>query len=207
MNNSDAGAYQPAVGLQATELMTRTRAGDRAAFDQLVPLVRGRAYHLARSWVGNHDDAMELSQDALMRVYQARRKYDPKSPFLPWFHRILRNACISFLRKRRPRISVRQIAGEDGEMDFEIVDENADPVQDAQRIEHAQLYSQALQTLSQNDREVLALRHQQDLTYREIAESLGIKEGTVMSRLFHARRRLRLVLAPVLDEDLSPEPA
>lgn len=185
--------------------MVRTRAGDRSAFDELVPLVRGRAYQLARSWVGNHDDALELSQDALMRVYQARRKFDPQYPFLPWFHRILRNACISFLRKRRPHISVRQIAGEDGERDFELVDEDQDPVRDAQHAEHTQLYSQALATLSQNDREVLTLRHTQDHSYSEIAESLGIKEGTVMSRLFHARRRLRMVLEPVLGA--SPEPA
>jgi RNA polymerase sigma-70 factor (ECF subfamily) len=187
--------------------MTRTRAGDQTAFDELVPLVRGRAYQLARSWVGNHHDAMELSQDALLRVYKARSKYDPTSPFLPWFHRILRNTCISFLRKRRPHISVRLIGKEDGVDDYELIDENANPVQDAQQAEHAQLYSQAVQSLSQNDREILALRHTQELSYREIAESLGLKEGTVMSRLFHARRRLRLALGPVLGEAPSSQPA
>jgi RNA polymerase sigma-70 factor (ECF subfamily) len=191
----------------ATRLMTAAKNGDREAFDRLVESLRGQAYRLAVSLVGSREDAMELSQEAFLKTYRARASFRDGEPFLPWFHRILRNCCYSFLRKRGRlrKASLSARAGQDeDEGDWEIADEGPAPHDAALADERARLFWQAFRTLSARDREVLTLRHFQELSYQEIADTLSIPIGTVMSRLFHARRRLREALGGTLDEDLTP---
>jgi RNA polymerase sigma-70 factor, ECF subfamily len=187
---------------EATRLMTAIRAGDHEAFGDLERTLRSRAFHVARSLVGSQDDAMELCQETFLKVFRARESYDPAQPFLPWFHRILRNTCFSFLRKhRRLRKRSLTVIGSDGEeLDFEIVDSAPGPATVAETGERSRLLTTAMEHLSARDREILALRQFDELSYREIAQTLGIPEGTVMSRLYHARRRLAEALAPLLDE-------
>ena len=196
----EAGEYSDPMAAEATALMTRARSGDPAAFDDLTRCLRGRAFHVAHSLVGSREDALDLCQETFLKVFRARDSYDPAQPFLPWFHRILRNTCFSFLRKKRRVRSLSAARPEDGESDFEIEDPTPGPTLGLELTERADLFRSALETLGANDREVLALRHFEDLSYREIAEHLGIPEGTVMSRLFHARRRLRETLGPKLGE-------
>jgi RNA polymerase sigma-70 factor (ECF subfamily) len=181
--------------------MTRLHGGDLRAFDALFRMLRGRAFHIAYSMVGSREDAMDLAQETFMRVFKARESFDTSKPFLPWFHRILRNTCFSFLRKgRRVRErSLHQVNSEGDPIDFEIVATNLDPSLEASQTETEQLYWNAMQQLSARDREILTLRHQEDLSYKEIAEALDIPDGTVMSRLFHARRRMRDGLGSALD--------
>jgi RNA polymerase sigma-70 factor (ECF subfamily) len=175
--------------------MLAAKNGDAQAFDLLVESLRARAFHVARSLVGSRDDAMELTQEAFLKVYKARESFREGEPFLPWFHRILRNACYSFLRDRG-RVKEQSVsghaAGVDGDApDFEIEDAVAGPLDSVETGERAELFWSAFRNLSARDREILSLRHFDELAYKEIAESLSIPEGTVMSRLFHARRRLR----------------
>ena len=180
---------------EATRLMLAAKRGDAQAFDDLVRSLRGRAFHVARSLVGSRDDAMELSQEAFLRVYRARDTFKDGEPFLPWFHRILRNTCFSHLRHKgrihEQSVSSRASGADDDERDYEITAEDPSPSEAVETAECAQRFWRAFEALSARDREILALRHFKDLSYREIAESLGVPEGTVMSRLFHARRRLR----------------
>jgi RNA polymerase sigma-70 factor (ECF subfamily) len=188
---------------ETTRLMTAAKSGDDGAFDHLVQLLKGRAFHVATTMVGSHEDALELSQEAFLKVYRARDTYRDGEPFLPWFHRILRNTCFSFLRKHRrlTRHSLDTPREDDEAPGWQIVDENAPtPSERVERDELRALFDEALTKLSARDREILVLRHFQELTYREIAEALAIPEGTVMSRLFHARRRLKERLAPYLTE-------
>ena len=191
---------------EATELMTAAKRGDRDAFDRLVERVRGQAFHAARSLVGSRDDALELSQEAFLKTYRARATYRDGDPFLPWFHRILRNTCYSFLRKRG-RVKKRTTSpgfGDDNAADFEweLVDEDVpSPSEALERDERTQLFWRAFRSLSTRDREVLGLRHFEELSYQEIADTLEIPIGTVMSRLYHARRRLRDGVAPLLDDE------
>ena len=114
---------------EATQLMTDVRSGRAEAFEALFEKVRGNAFHAARSLVGSYEDAQDLTQEAFVKAYKARESYDPSQPFLPWFHRILRNTCFGFLRKRgrlRER-SIHQAAhSPDGESEtWEIIDEKA----------------------------------------------------------------------------------
>lgn len=208
VNKTETGQYavQP-MHCEATQLMTAVKRGDRDAFDQLVANLRGQAFHVARSLVGSRDDAMELSQEAFLKTYRARATYRDGDPFLPWFHRILRNTCYSFLRKRGrlKKSSLSSSFGDenaDGTGDWDIVDDDGEMPHDAiERDERAQTFWTAFRALSTRDREILALRHFKDLAYQEIADTLEIPIGTVMSRLYHARRRLREGVAPLLDEE------
>jgi RNA polymerase sigma-70 factor (ECF subfamily) len=189
-----------------TQLMNASKAGDEAAFDQLVTKLSDRAYGVARNLVGSKEDARDLCQEAFMKTWRARTTFRDGDPFLPWFHRILRNTCFSFLRKRgRIKRSSLSAGKEDNgdASDWDLVDEGPGPTSGPERDETKALFWEAMTRLSARDREILVLRQFQDLSYREIAHALGVPEGTVMSRLYHARRRLREFLEPHLEGALS----
>jgi RNA polymerase sigma-70 factor (ECF subfamily) len=191
---------------RASAWMTRAKRGDPAAFDELTQALRTRAFQVARAWVGSREDALELSQEAFLKTYRARDTYREGEPFLPWFHRILRNTCFSFLRQSK-RLRERSLSGrrEEDEPDWEIVDaEGPAPADGPGDEERRTLFWKGFRRLSARDREILALRHFQELSYSEIARRLAIPDGTVMSRLFHARRRLREALGEYFEEE---EPA
>lgn len=199
LKEADAEEYAPSdMGAEATRLMREAKRGDGAAFDVLVRRLRPRAFRVAHALVGSREDALELSQEAFLKVYRARETFRDDEPFLPWFHRILRNTCFSFLRRRGRirRISLSAERGPGGgEDDWELVDADAPEVSAGlEAEEQVRTLRAAFRRLSARDREILTLRHFQELSYREIAEALNIPQGTVMSRLFHARRRLREAL-------------
>ncbi|WP_419191575.1 RNA polymerase sigma factor [Engelhardtia mirabilis] len=207
MNRRNEAAYEPpSMECQVTRLMTAAKAGDRHAFDELVAQLRGRAFQVASSMVGSRDDALDLSQETFMKVYRARETFREDQPFLPWFHRILRNTCFSFLRKTKRLKRSSLDAHDEDESPWEIVDEGPSPSRGAEIEEVRTLFERAMSEMKPRDREILTLRHTQELSYREIAEALSIPEGTVMSRLFHARRRLRDQLGPLLGETEDPTP-
>lgn len=190
----------------ATRLMLATKAGDPDAFDQLVRRLRGRAFRLAHALVGSRDDAMDLAQEAFLKVFRARETFRDGEPFLPWFHRIVRNTCFSYLRQRgRLRalsVSRPRPGGDEDEGDWELADEAAPaPSARLEEGERADAFRAAFAILSARDREIITLRHFEELSYRDIAAALDIPQGTVMSRLFHARRRLRERLQDVLEEE------
>jgi RNA polymerase sigma-70 factor (ECF subfamily) len=179
------------VEAQATLWMAAAKRGDREAFDQLTRSLRSRAYAVALGLVGSSEDAHELCQEAFLKTYDARDTFREGEPFLPWFHRILRNTCFSFLRKHR-RLTRVSLGGTDDERpSWEIADDEEPPSSLAEQDEAARAFWEGFRCLNARDREILSLRHFQELSYREIAEVLSVPEGTVMSRLFHARARLR----------------
>lgn len=155
-------------------------------FEPIVRHYGPKAYRFALYLVGDAEEAKDLSQEAFIRAFVSIRRFDPTRPFYPWFLKILRNLCYSHLRRRRPAVDI---------------DELPQRAQRAQLAERAALSTEerlavheALNALSDNDREILVLKAIQGLSYAEIAEVLGIPRGTVMSRLYHARRRLKDIL-------------
>jgi len=164
----------------------KCQQGSRDAFGTIVTRYRRRAYLAAVALVGNRDDAMDISQDAFVKAYRAIGRFDVDRPFYPWFLRIVRNLCFDWFRKRRARPV--------GDMVAELPDSRANPVVLAQRDEIKEEVWNAVRKLKDRDREIIVLRHFQHLSYAEIAETLGIPQGTVMSRLFTARSRLRELL-------------
>jgi RNA polymerase sigma-70 factor (ECF subfamily) len=186
--------------LEVTQLMMAVKAGDVEAFDALVTMLRSRAFHVAHSLVGSREDAMDMTQEAFLKTFRARGTFRDGEPFLPWFHQILRNTCFSFLRKHR-RLVRHSISGDrsEEEGDWELEGDDPPPARGAEHGELHGVFWKAFHRLSERDREILALRHFQGLAYKEIAHALSIPEGTVMSRLFHARRHLRDHLDPHLE--------
>lgn len=197
--NAAAEYGEPPMAREATQLMLAAKSGDRQAFDQLVERLRGRAFRVAHALVGSREDAMELSQETFLKVYKARDTFRAGEAFLPWFHRILRNTCFSHLRARgrlRPRSVSEPAPGfeHSGDADYDIESDDPGPVDVVTTDERVRAFHATFETLSARDREILTLRHFHDQSYKEIAAALGLAEGTVMSRLFHARRRLRAAL-------------
>ncbi|MCG8460730.1 MAG: sigma-70 family RNA polymerase sigma factor [Holophagales bacterium] len=176
------------------DLVERVLRGDTVAFGQLVERHMRRAYRVALGLVGRPEDAMDLSQDAFVRAFRARATLDPERPFYPWYYQILRRLCFNFLRDRKNRG-----AKLDGMTPWLVADAGhratrEHPHEEARRAELRRRLAAAVETLPAGEREVLVLREYDDLRYREIAALLGIPEGTVMSRLYKARRRLAALL-------------
>lgn len=181
------------------ELVLRARSGDRHAQALLSQRHRKAMYFLALQLMGNPDDAMDVVQDALVRFLTNLHRFDPKRPVRPWLYRIVRNRVVDLMRRRKVRRHDSiDATNEDGQPFMELLDPDVDLERDAGRSQLKARLWQALNLLTETQREILVLRDYQDLSYSEIAKNLGIPMGTVMSRLHGARKRLR----GILEEDL-----
>jgi RNA polymerase sigma-70 factor, ECF subfamily len=174
-------------------LVRRAQAGDPDAFGRLVERYMRRAYYSALSLVGSREDALDLSQEAFARAYRARQTIDPDRPFYAWLYQILRRLCFNFVRDRQTRARHLDAAG------TWLADEAAQraapgPEESYARAEARRRVAAAIERLPAREREVLALREFEGLSYKEIAELVGIPIGTVMSRLYAARQHLAAAL-------------
>lgn len=180
------------------ELVLKARRGDRGARDELVLRHRRQVYFLALQLLGNADDALDVSQDAMLRFFSNLHRFDAERPVRPWLFRIVRNLALDLFRRRKVRQSesLDAVAGdEDGERTaIDPADPNVDLDRDLLQKQLRRRLFAALGQLTPMQREIVVLRDYQDLSYQEIAEMLEIPLGTVMSRLHGARQRLRLLV-------------
>ncbi len=176
------------------ETLLAWKEGSAEAFEEVVRTTMRRAYAVALGITGNSEDAHDLSQEAFMAAHRARASFDVDRPFFPWFYRILRNRCLNFLRKKagRREVSIDALVEKPGRSES--------PETGVMRKERARALWRAIQELSPEHREIVILRSFQELSYREIAATLGISEGTVMSRLYYARRSLYGKLKDICDD-------
>lgn len=180
-------------------VLERCQAGDTQAFGIIVDKYMQGAYFTALGLVGNHDDALDLSQEAFVRAYRAISRFDVGKRFFTWYYKILQNLCLNHLRDLSRFVSLHPNGREDqGEVRWlEIPDEAADPSVLADRNDLTEKLWKAIATLKQEEREILILREFDGCSYAEIAERLEIPPGTVMSRLFNARKRLKQQLGAI----------
>jgi RNA polymerase sigma-70 factor (ECF subfamily) len=157
------------------------RAGDREAFRHLVEKYQAQAVGHALAIIGVREDALDAVQEAFLDAFQALGSFDQERQFYPWLYAILRNRCFKLLASRK-RLEVSSL----GEIHTEILATTS-----SLSPEELMALERALLALSPEDRELITLKHLDGLSYRELAERLGIAEGTVMSRLYYARQRLR----------------
>ncbi|NLM61246.1 MAG: sigma-70 family RNA polymerase sigma factor [Clostridiales bacterium] len=177
------------------ELVRLAAKGDDRAFEKLVALYEKRVYTTALRMTGNQDDAYDISQETFIRVYRSLKGFKGDAKFSTWIYRIVTNLCIDYNRKAK-RIKQIPLENNDEEEPFIITisDDRFDPERNLERSEIVRAINRALDTLSEEHREIFILRELDGLSYAEIAEIKMIEEGTVKSRLFRAREKLRAAL-------------
>ena len=156
----------------------KCRAGDKEAFRHLVEHYQAEAIGHAIAILGNREDAMDAVQEAFIDCFQALDRIDLTRRFYPWFYVILRNRCFKLGSGRKKR--------EMSSSETEILA----PASSIQP-EDTMILERAMLELPAEDRELITLRHLDGLSYQELAERLEVPQGTIMSRLHHARKRLR----------------
>lgn len=174
-------------------VMQRCRRGSRDAFEFFVNTYMKDAYFIALGLVGNREDALDLSQEAFVRAYRNINQVKPDRKFFPWFYQILKNLCISHLRKRRYRKASSLDADNCPEVAATGDIFSPDIVVDKNEVKGR--VWKAISKLDEKHREVIVLRHFRGMSYDEISEALFCNKGTVTSRLYYARKRLKELLA------------
>jgi RNA polymerase sigma-70 factor (ECF subfamily) len=162
----------------------RYQEGDKEAFRHLVERYQAEAIGHAISILGNREDALDAVQEAFIDAYQALKRFDPERRFYPWFYIILRHRCYKLASGRKKR----EMSSTEEPLMLAI---GADSP-----TEETLLLEQALLAMTTQERELITLRHLDGLSYEELAERFEVPIGTIMSRLHHARRRLREKLSP-----------
>jgi RNA polymerase sigma-70 factor (ECF subfamily) len=172
------------------DLLDKARGGNLFAFEEIVRRYQRRVYATAYRIVRRHEVADDVAQEAFIRAYRSLDRFDPGRPFGPWICRIAANLAVNHVRSPE----AREDALPDGHA--EMPSPAAGPLQGVLDAEARAMLDQALERLPAAQRAVFCLRVFEELSYREIAESLGISLGTVMSRLSRAREKLREALTP-----------
>ena len=178
------------------ELVRRARAGDAAAFGTLVERYQGRILRLVRGLVPEHD-AEDVAQDAFLKAFRKLHEFDERARFYTWVYRIASNAALDWRKRERYRRHGDLPVGPEGE--DAAPSHEPGPTAIARRHELATAIDRAIAALPGHYHEIVVLREVQNLSYEEIAEVLGISKGTVESRLFRAREKLRETLAEWLE--------
>ena len=189
------------------ELVRSAQRGDGQAFRRLVEKYQRRVYQLALGMLKDPDDAMDIAQETFVRVHRYLPSFKGDSSFFTWTYRIAMNLCLDAQRRkgRAERVDVEQ--GDEAEIEAAMDPPShalAGPQRQALNQELKGKIEEALQGLSENHRAILLLRELEGLSYEELAKVLGIRKGTVMSRLFHARLKMQNKLREYLGED-APE--
>jgi len=172
------------------ELVSQAQRGDRSAFGDLVRHHREGVINVVYRMCGDPQLAEDAAQEAFIRAWQKLPGYKPRSPFRNWLFRIATNVALDTLRRERETVELEAV---------QLQTPNASPESRYDRTEQAELVRAAVLALPPASRAVLVLREYEGLSYRQIAETLGIPIGTVMSRLNYARTQLAATLAPLVE--------
>lgn len=174
--------------MDEAELVRRAQRGDADAFGELVRQHETRILRLVRGMVPEHD-AEDVAQDAFLKAFRKLPEFDGRSRFYTWVYRIASNTAMDWCKRERYRRHAPLPATPEGE--DALADETPGPRKAAHRRELAAAIDAAIASLPEHYRTMVVLREVEGLSYEEIGETLGITKGTVESRLFRARERLR----------------
>jgi RNA polymerase sigma-70 factor, ECF subfamily len=186
------------------DLVKRCQAGETEAFDELVTRYRTRIFAMIYNMVHNEQDAWDLAQDSFVKAWKSIKRFRGKSSFYTWIYRIVMNVTIDWLRKK-------QVKGAGVEFDDAIQLREVNPASKTlpkadplpyERMERTEVRARidnAIAQLSPEHRAVILMKETEGMQYHEIAEALGCSIGTVMSRLFYARKKLQNLLKDVYE--------
>ncbi len=180
-----------------TRLIQQIKNGNIAAFEELAARYQKQIFSLAYRMCGNQEDAADMAQEALIKVYRNVEKFKGDSKFSTWLYRVVTNTCLDEMKKMK-RKQVYSLDDEletkDGSLKRDLEDNAPTPEDRAEQRERSEAIQDALMRVSETHRRVLVLRDIQGFSYEEIAGMLECSEGTVKSRLSRAREALRKVL-------------
>jgi RNA polymerase sigma-70 factor (ECF subfamily) len=184
------------------DLVLAAQKGSMKAYEELVHRHRDKIYARAFSILRNEDEAMDLSQEAWVKGWQRLKQFQHNSSFTTWMTRICINLCLDYLRKRQRQQtdSLDQMEEETGGVERRLPVEEFNPTETMEREELRVEIDAAMVKLSHEHRTVLVLHEFERLVYTEIAKAMHCSIGTVMSRLFYARRRLAKILISLKKE-------
>lgn len=183
------------------QLVRSARRDDREAFEELVHRHRDKIYSRAYSMVRNADDAFDLSQEAWIKAWQRLQQFHGDSSFATWITRITINVCLDFMRRRkRAYFESTETLEETGGVERLLPPMEVDPLEGLAREELRERIDAAMAGLSDAHRTALVLHEYEGLEYKEVAERMKCSLGTVMSRLFYARRNLAARLVDLKEE-------
>jgi len=185
------------------DIVKKAQKGDKSAFSELVNHYYEMVYALAMGILHNRESAKDLTQDVFVKVYGNINKFKGQSKFKTWLYRVAVNQALDQTRKKRPTESLDITEDEGVKPHVPVANPAAGPRDEAARQELKVVFRQALAELSPEHRAILVLREWQELSYEEIAETLNLELGTVMSRIHYARKKLAEVLEKRSDLHLS----
>src|SRR4030081_758954 len=198
-----AGDYRTEAEPDDFDLVKRCQKGEAVAFDELVTKYRSKVFSMIYGMVQNEQDAWDLAQDGFLKAWRSIHRFKGQSSFYTWLYRIMTNVTIDSLRRKG-------IHGE-SEFDDRIAPANVEPGsrttpssvplphKKLEQIEIRQRIDDAISKLSPEHRAVIVMKEIEDLQYSEIAEILNCSIGTVMSRLFYARKKMQSLLRDVYE--------
>ncbi len=177
------------------ELIEKSIGGREDGFEELVRRYQRPITAYVYRMLNNYDASLDVTQEVFIKVYNSLRRYSSEYKFSTWLYRIAHNAAIDYMRKNS--VSQQSIEAEnaDGSFQMQIECPNPTPEQERERSEWRREIESVVQCLPTVYRELISLRHGQDLSYDEIAEITGLPLGTVKNRLFRAREMMREIFS------------
>lgn len=168
------------------ELIIAAKKGNSDAFGKLVKIYSKRIYYASYYILKNVDEASDIVQDVFFKAYEKIDTFQLGFSFYPWLHRIAKNLCLNRLKSKD--FNHNELP------DYDIEGKFLTPESEYFRQDEAKQLWKAINSLSEDSKEILILKHFQNCSYDEISDILSIPKGTVMSRLFNARRKLKEIL-------------
>lgn len=185
------------TSLTDEQLVRLAKRSDMLAYEELVARHRDKIYARAFSMMRNEEDAYDLSQEAWIKGWQRLGQFHGDSSFATWMTRIVINLCLDLMRKhkRQRAESIENLSEESGGVERQMPIDDPNPTEGLERGELRKRIDEAMEQLSEAHRTVLVLHEFEELEYKEIAKRMKCSLGTVMSRLFYARRRMAGLMA------------
>ncbi|MEM8559359.1 MAG: sigma-70 family RNA polymerase sigma factor [Bacteroidota bacterium] len=173
-------------------LVTQALGGDQRAYETLVGKYQGALRRHVGRMVRNQREVEDLVQEAFIKAFSSLASYSPSFAFSTWLYKIATNHTIDYLRKKKlPTFSIdKPIQAKDGEVRYELPDQTYRPDQHVVQDQRRELIEAAIEQLPEKYHRVIVMRHQQELSYEEIAEALDLPLGTVKAHIFRARAQL-----------------
>ncbi len=171
--------------LSERELIELVKKGSREAYQEIVSRYMKKAYYIALSYVHNHQDALDISQESFIKAFRKIKSFNTQKPFFPWFYKLMKNLCLDHLR-RRSRVKEIPLEG------IPVLEEEREDR------EMKEVLWRGIEKLPFEQREIVILRYFQQLSYSEIAEMTEKPIGTVMSSLYYAKKKLKKTIGKYL---------